>query len=221
MRHSWFIFFILFSVSYTQATEIPDFSHLKIYGVSTPALHSIEETVELLKKERDINKQNFSGDTQSALQRYLIFDVLNHYVAFLLNLSERPGEDYFKQFETVEKIYGEQFPNLLTETTKQVISIAKNIRFDISLVKLATKHISNSKQPDREHNEVNLMFARLNKISQRLEKIYPESYGELPPILISFSASFFNPDEPVGPVSCRNPLPNHLKERLLEGLGNN
>ncbi|NIV32051.1 MAG: hypothetical protein GWN58_21990, partial [Anaerolineae bacterium] len=67
--------------------------------------------------------------------------------------------------------------------------------------------------------EVEVLRQRLDKVSAHLRELYPTGQGELPPVLIAFAASFFDPDSGTIAVSCENPLPGQLRQRLNAQLG--
>ena len=191
-----------------------DFNRYPVYGINTPAIHNHQEALSWIE-----GNQHPSGSLSEIgaqeLQRYLNYNLLSHYIGFLLNLVERPGGDYLRQLTPLQRAVGKGFEGMLVEADRVAGRLAKEIRFSLTLVRLSTKHIQNGSQ---QSGELAVLHQRLQSISQQLQEFYPESRGELPPVLIAFVISFFGPDGGKVPVSCKNPLPTQLKSQVLQTL---
>ena len=198
------------------ASAIPDFSQFKVYGVSRPALDS-PDTARAWLAERELDKSSSHDEVYAELRRYLTYDALNHYVAFMLKIADRPDAAYFEAFSPLKAVVGEDFVTLQKESAIRALELARKIRFDVSLVKMSTKHIQRAKDVIPA-GEVKVMFERLSLVSARLAELYPQGQGELPPVLIAFAASFFSDSGKGIPVSCKNPLPEQLKAQVLSSL---
>ncbi|NIV32052.1 MAG: hypothetical protein GWN58_21995, partial [Anaerolineae bacterium] len=82
---------------------------------------------------------------QKELGRYLFYDLLNHLTAYLLHIAPKPGADYYQALQPLADAMGEPFMPFYASIQQQALATAKQIRFDVTLVRLSTKHIQNAK----------------------------------------------------------------------------
>ncbi|WP_210395172.1 hypothetical protein [Motiliproteus sediminis] len=188
----------------------PDFERLAVYAHSRPSIQSISEVESNLRSgKRPANEE---------LERFLTYDALNHYLAFLLGIIEPLDARYGARFDTLASLWGDDFHSMQRQAQKQAAALARELRFDLALFKNATRQMHNARGLFVAEDGSRRLMQQLEKMSLSLQQAYPQGQGELPPVLIAFARSFFDPEAGEVAVSCRNPLPQVLKERVVGSL---
>ena len=193
------------------------FDQYRVYGITSPALHSQQEAIQWAIDQQD-GARGLTEHGRQELQRYLNYNLLSHYIGFYLNLVEQPGVAYLQGLEPLRQQVGEGFEEMVRIADSVAGKLAKELRFSLTLIRLSTKHIQNGPPDAGAPADLTQMHQRLEQISQQLQHNYPDSRGELPPVLIAFVSSFFLFENTGIPVSCKNPLPGQLKSKVLESL---
>lgn len=201
----------------SSSVELQDFSQLKVYGVQRPSLSSIDEAKVMLNHEL-ANKTMLSPDAKEELHRFLFYDALNHYVGFLLNITNQPDLDYVASFSPLQEIVKDDFVLIQTDALQQAAAITRKIRFDVSMVYEYSKNIYNAEEGALISNDADGVLSRLAKVSTKLNELYPTSEGELPTTLVAFVASVFTPFDIKVHASCPEHMPEQLKNRALHIL---
>ena len=162
-----------------------------------------------------------SDSGRQQIQHYLNYSLLSEFVGYLLKLVESPGEIYLQSLEPIKVALGDEFAPMLQQSVGLIQPLAKKLRFSLKLVKYTTKHLQKSRSGDDLSADINTLGQRLQDISSTLKQHYPESNGELPPVLIAYVASFFIPNQQQDTLSCNNPLPEDFHSPILELIYSN
>lgn len=217
------LFTLLWSSGAIALESLPevDFSNFRVFGVSSPAIHSQDEAIAWIRKQRQYDDK-LDVIARSELIRYLTYNLLSQYSAFMMRFADKPDQSYLDKLEPLKQELGEEsFNQFLTIANNQATVLAKKIRYSLTLVRLATKHLQNRDDNIQKvdiQNEINMLTSRLLDVSRLLIEEYPESRGELPPVVIAFAASFFNFESESLTVSCANPIPSQMKSQVLAAL---
>ncbi|MEH6823492.1 MAG: hypothetical protein V7629_06235 [Motiliproteus sp.] len=199
------------------AVGFEDFSQLNVYGVQRPGLSSVSEARDMLEDEIT-RRGELSAETKEELHRFLLYDALNHYVAFLLHATNKPDSDYFAGFSPLRDILQDDFTPIHYDAAQKAVEITKKIRFDVTIVMLSIKHIYNAGEGTAIDADIVTLLSRLEKISTKVKELYPASNGELPTALIAFVTSVFSPVEDKQRATCDQHLPDQLKSQVLRIL---
>ncbi len=199
------------------AIALPDFSQLKVYGVNSPGLGSVSEAKTMLEQQLSAEGQLSPADS-AELHRFLVYDALNHYVAFLLHVTAKPDSDYLAGFAPLQEMLGADFSSLQYDAMQKAVDLAQKIRFDVTMVMRSTKQIYNTEQGSPIDAEIVAILSRLEKTSTQLSQLYPAGNGELPTSLIAFVVGVFAPKEGDERATCDQHLPEQLKTRVLDIL---
>lgn len=188
----------------------PDFATLPIYAQSRPAIQGIAEAQAKLAADTELSA--------AELERFLIYDALNHYLAVLLGIIDPLDQRYSARFEALGQQWGADFSERQLRAQQQAAALARALRFDVALFKNAARQVHNSSALEAKADGGRRIMQRLESISATLRRSYPVSEGELPPVLIAFALSFYDPRAGNVPVNCRNPLPAAVAASVFEAV---
>ncbi len=208
------------------ASALKDYQKLNVYGVQQGAPTSVADAQELLDNAR-LNDTPLGSETESAIHRFLVYDALKHYLGFLLHINPKPGMDYFNSFKTLGTRLEGDFPTLQRSAVQTALKLSHELRFDVSMVQLSTKEIYNKDGAQGIEKQIEVIVNRLTKISNKLAHLYPESNGELPPILLAYVSSVFTPKTESERIACAKKFSEEVKSDVfrilatqeLKGLG--
>lgn len=211
---------LMLAATIASASSLSEYQQLKVYAVQQPAPTSIEAVQALLDR-------GALGESEAVIHRFLVYDALQQYLGFLLHLNPKPRMDYFNSFKPLAVGVDGDFLLLQRDAVQTAIKLSAELRFDISMVQLATKQIYNKDQAQGIEDQIETIVSRLAKISNKLERLYPESNGELPPILLAYVSSVFTPKTEEERLACAKKFSEQVKADVfrilateeLEGLG--
>jgi hypothetical protein len=171
----------------------------------------------MLNQQLSVDGQ-LSQAAAEELHRYLVYDALNHYVAFLLHITTKPDSDYFSSFSPLEELLGDEFPPLQQDAVQKAVAIARKIRFDVSILTQSVKKIYNAGEGESIDSQIAAILSRLEKISTKVTALYPSGEGELPTALTSFVIGVFSSTDGKEPATCDQHMPEQLKSQVLHLL---
>lgn len=198
------------------SSPIPAFETLPVFGVSSAAPTTSGQAARWLVNRGRAGVHD-PGDL-AVVTRYLTYDALNRNIAYLLKLAGPLRlQAWREQQSELREVLGERYDSTIDSAFAHAQALAREIHFSVSLVKLLARGAYNGTLAD-DAGDAREVESRLAKISTQLEASYPDSRGELPPVLVAFTASLYQPNPDGVPVSCRNPLPDRLRAQVLGSL---
>jgi hypothetical protein len=196
-------------------TNFSDYEPLKVYGVQQGVMTTMDDAHRLLDSALGAR---LSPEAETELHRFLVYDALRQYLGFLLYINPQPGEEYFKRFKSLWPRLDGGFPAIQRDAIQTAVKLSHKLRFDVSMIQLATKEIYNLKQEAGVAAQMEVILSRLNKISGKLSQLYPASHGELPPVLLAYVSSVFMPRTEAERMACAEKFSEEVKSDVMRIL---
>lgn len=205
---------LLMTSAFVNASTLKEYQKLKIYGVHQTSPTSISDVYVMLE-----GNDHTSSEIESVIHRFLVYDTLKQYLGYLLHVNQKPNMDYFNSFGSLRGYLGEnEFIAIQRDAVQTAINLAREVRFDVSLVQLSTKEIYNKNEAEGIESQIEMIIKRLSNISVKLSNLYPQSNGELPPVLLAYVSSVFTPRTETERISCAKKFSEEVKNDVFRIL---